>query len=104
MWSAIRWVYQSWELGWTRLGHCTALGVNPQLRYGQSYTESWQERVTHLRWLLQHHAELHREGFVLELAEVRQQLRRLLQSPGQPVGRCWLAATSWWPRAMPMPW
>lgn len=49
--SAIRWVEQAAELGFDRLGHCIALGVNPSNYADREYSEKASEYLATADWL-----------------------------------------------------
>lgn len=66
IWSAIRWVFESWELGWTSLGHATALGICPRHLQGCDFQQNHQESLAHRNWLLAYADELAEHGYVVD--------------------------------------
>ena len=56
--SATRWVLESAIYGVHRLGHCLALGIEPDLYYKKEIKETVQERLNQLYFELEHYEEL----------------------------------------------
>ena len=56
--SAVRWCHEAAELGSRRLGHCIALGLDPEVsvqrRGGSHLRESVAERLDQIAWDLRH--------------------------------------------------
>ncbi|MCB1189327.1 MAG: adenosine deaminase [Leptospiraceae bacterium] len=60
--SAVRWILESAEYGAHRLGHCIALGVQPQNFFGKSIMETVSERTKQLRYELDHYESIREFG------------------------------------------
>lgn len=80
--SAIRWCHRAAELGAVRLGHCTALGLNPQVavaRHPGAHTvESLSERLDQIAYDLRWQDQLSSYGVRVDEARLRKELDALL--------------------------
>lgn len=56
--SAVRWILESAEYGAHRLGHCIALGVQPEDFLGKSIMETTYERTKQLQYELEHYESI----------------------------------------------
>lgn len=81
--SAVRWCHEAAQLGARRLGHCTALGLDPEAaaarRGGAHARESVAERLDQIAWDLQHRKGLEDAGVDVDrraLDAEAEQLRR----------------------------
>ena len=90
--SAVRWCHEAAELGARRLGHCTALGLDPVVaagrRGGSHVREKVSERLDQIDYDLTHHKGLEDVGVEIDaaaLAVEREQLRG--SSPDQLLHR-----------------
>jgi len=78
--SAVRWVWEAWELGCTRLGHAIALGVDPENYLGSVVYEKAGGRLDTIGWLLENESLLARYGFQADTTDLRQEQSRLQAS------------------------
>ncbi len=65
--SSIRWIVESAKIGSHRLGHCTALGINPILLKGEIMVEPLAEFDDHANWLKTNAAKLSEYGYHSDL-------------------------------------
>ena len=81
--SAIRWIWQAWDLGAHRLGHALALGLAPEVVRSMERrgTESAAERRRHLQWLLREQHWLAGSGFAVNQKAIAAELQRLGSVP-----------------------
>lgn len=83
--TAIRWIYEVAEAGADRLGHATALGINPDLYRNRTITESSEERLRTLRWLLEQGGEFASVGFEIDRNRIQKEIDSLLRQNAGPV-------------------
>ena len=73
--SAVRWCHEAAELGAARLGHCTALGLDPAVaiaRRDQAHErESILERLSQIRYDLRHAEALRARGVFIDCDELQ---------------------------------
>ena len=72
--SAMRWVWQAAQLRAHRLGHATALGMNPKSLLGQTVSEPRSERGSHLRWLIESQDWLAEYGYQVAVVHCQKEL------------------------------
>ncbi|MEE2658647.1 MAG: hypothetical protein VX733_09105 [Candidatus Latescibacterota bacterium] len=80
--SAVRWCHQAALLGAPRLGHCTALGLDPEAaiarRTGECHAfESVAERCDQIRYDLLHSQNLQNHGVTVDEPRLRAELEEL---------------------------
>lgn len=80
--SAVRWVHQAAEFGAHRLGHATALGIDPDLYGEHTRTESAAERVDQIDYDLTYAEGLARMGVHVDAAALR--VERAALCVGEP--------------------
>ncbi len=84
--SAVRWCHEAAELGALRLGHCTALGLDPEVavaRRPQAHErEPISERLAQIAYDLQHKAALQDFGVPVDDQALMQERSSLLVRPG----------------------
>jgi hypothetical protein len=90
--SAIRWCHQAALLGARRLGHCIALGLNPEVaiqRRAEAHErEPASERLAQIRYDLEHCQELAAYGIRVDAQALQEEQLSLSHfPPGQPVRR-----------------
>lgn len=61
--SAVRWVLESAEYGAHRLGHCIALGIEPEIYANKTISESSEERLDHINYILENYNTLCEYGY-----------------------------------------
>lgn len=79
--SASRWVWESVRNGAHRLGHCIALGLDPNYFANSIRKESTKERVDQLNWELTHYEEITRFGEYYSRQEIEKNLKECHHSP-----------------------
>jgi|GEM_PF-344186 len=92
--SAVRWCHEAAELGATRLGHCTALGLEPAtavMRQPEAHqTEPVSERVAQIRYDLRHQDALRHYGVSVDANVLGEELERLGElPPDEPLSRAY---------------
>ena len=84
--SAVRWCHEAAELGALRLGHCTALGLDPEVavaRRPQAHEqEPVSERLAQIAYDLHHKAALEEFGVPVDDQALIQERSRLSARPG----------------------
>lgn len=84
--SAVRWCHQAAELGALRLGHCTALGLDPAVaiaRRSQAHQrEPVRERLAQIAYDLHHQDALEKFGVPVDERALTQEQSSLLSRPG----------------------
>ena len=84
--SAVRWCHEAAELGALRLGHCTALGLDPEVavaRRPQAHErELVSERLAQIAYDLHHEAELRDFGVPVDDQALMQERSSLSSRPG----------------------
>lgn len=61
--SAVRWIYEAWNLGADRLGHAIALGIGSASLLGRPLREHPNETLKHQQWLKQEASALKDFGY-----------------------------------------
>jgi len=80
--SSVRWIWEVFRMGVSRIGHAISLGLDPIALQGQKTTETVAERLDHLAWLLSEKAWLRSYGYAIDLYRLKQERRDLQnQSP-----------------------
>jgi len=92
--SAVRWCQEAAELGALRLGHCTALGLDPEVavaRRPQAHErESVSERLAQIAYDLHHKSALEEFGVPVDDQALMQERSRLASRPDDAlVGRAY---------------
>ena len=90
--SAVRWCHQAAELGATRLGHCTALGLDPEAaiaRKNQAHErEPVAERLDQIAYDLRYREALEKFGIEIDAKALERERQDLATRPrDQPVQR-----------------
>ena len=84
--SAVRWCHEAAEFGAIRLGHCTALGLDPAVaiaRQAQAHTsEPASERLAQIRYDLDHRAELEHFAISIDSAALEKEMGVVAALPG----------------------
>ncbi len=84
--SAVRWCHEAAELGALRLGHCTALGLDPEVavaRRSQAHAcEPVSERLAQIAYDLQHKKALEECGVPVDDHALMQERSNLSSRPG----------------------
>lgn len=84
--SAVRWCHEAAELGARRLGHCTALGLDPEVavaRQPQAHErERVSERLAQIAYDLQHKAALQNAGVPVDAQALLAERSGLTTRPG----------------------
>ena len=79
--SAIRWCHETAELGAKRLGHCIALGLDPEIATGRKENaheeEKVSERIDQINYDLKYYNELKGYGINLNRNELEKELNEL---------------------------
>jgi hypothetical protein len=83
--SAVRWCHEAALLGARRLGHCTALGLDPAAaaarRGGSHEQETVAERLDQIEYDLAHHKDLEDTGVEVLTADLQAEGERLRSQP-----------------------
>ena len=84
--SAVRWCHEAAELGALRLGHCTALGLDPAAAVarrprGHEF-EPVDERADQIRYDLRYRDDLEQSGVTLDAGALERELSDLVNRPG----------------------
>ena len=92
--SAVRWCHEAAELGAIRLGHCTALGLDPAAavaRRPQAHElELVDERVAQIRYDLRYRNDLERCGVAIDARALERELDNLADWPrDEPIHRAY---------------
>ena len=90
--SAVRWCHEAAELGAARLGHCTALGLDPAVAVGRQHNahifEPTCERMAQIRYDLRHQDALRRYEVAVDTDALQAELALLGARPhDEPVQR-----------------
>ena len=84
--SAVRWCHEAAELGALRLGHCTALGLDPEVALARRprahECERVSERLAQIAYDLHHEAELRDFGVPVDDQALMQERSGLSSRPG----------------------
>ncbi len=79
--SAVRWCHEAAELGATRLGHCTALGLAPAIAVGRQpdahVLEPASERIAQIRYDLHHRDALRHYEISVDTDALQKELKQL---------------------------
>ncbi len=79
--SSIRWCHEVVELGATRLGHCIALGLDPEVSINRKPNahlfESVSERIAQIQYDLKYNEQLKDWGIEINLYELEKELKTL---------------------------
>ncbi|MDX1958691.1 MAG: adenosine deaminase [Leptospiraceae bacterium] len=75
--SAIRWVLDAAGSKVHRLGHCIALGVNPEIYLGKKFHEKVSERRDQLKFLMDHYDEIRSFGVIVEKNQLEKEYQAL---------------------------
>ncbi len=92
--SAMRWCHEAAELGARRLGHCTALGLDPQAAIARQPTahqlEPVSERLAQIRYDLRHRDRLGDYGIAIDISALEEERRQLCKRPhDEPLSRAY---------------
>ena len=83
--SAVRWCHEAAELGATRLGHCTALGLDPAtavMRHPDAHqVEPVTERMAQIRYDLRHRDTLRDYDIPVDTNALQEELKQLGERP-----------------------
>lgn len=81
--SAVRWILESAEYGAYRLGHCIALGIDPETYAHKTIAESSEERLDHINYILENYDTLREYRYNVELKDLLKEKESL--KPNQTV-------------------
>jgi hypothetical protein len=92
--SAVRWCHEAAELGARRLGHCTALGLDPQSAIARQPTahqlEPVSERLAQIRYDLQYRERLSDYDITIDIDALEVEHRQLRERPhDEPLRRAY---------------
>ncbi len=83
--SAVRWCHEAAELGAIRLGHCTALGLDPATattRQAEAHErEPASERLAQIRYDLNHREALEKFGVPIDVKALEKERQHFIGSP-----------------------
>ena len=90
--SAVRWCHEAAELGAIRLGHCTALGLDPATAIARQpeahERELVSERLAQIRYDLRHRVELEKFGIAVDVKALERERQTLAEWPhDEPIQR-----------------
>lgn len=77
--SAVRWILESAVYGAHRLGHCIALGIEPETYANQIIKESSEERLDQIHFILENYDTLREYGYKTEKKSLLQEKESLKQ-------------------------
>ncbi|MBK8398831.1 MAG: adenosine deaminase [Leptospiraceae bacterium] len=76
--SAVRWVGESAIWGAHRLGHCIALGINPETFANKNIYETAKERIEQIKFEIQNYEKLKPFGVTSDYSKLKQELELLI--------------------------